>query len=717
MADNMFDVNTDTLLRFGAGGLAGGASIGLILNLMREFKEKKDSFEKSEGDKDNILTITLPSKKPEPVAEITKEVEPELIEDLTDEELEYFEGLSKNSAVSVNKETDRVTVKNLKAPEGNFVSAATTKTKVSKGGTTMSAKMRAQSRHYDGQFGKSANWETLAASILAVTGAGYAGLKGVDMLFDAKNRGELEDELDEARAAYQAKLQDALSKTATDNTFRWGDYPLALSALALLVGGGSTAYLTKKVLDSMNKTPKSDYDRPKTPEIQRIVFKTDKEASARDTADTAIAMLGVYTDAFTKSADVVSDHEVASKLAAHGWTPKSIYKAAANNEEFERLSTLLAQAPDIRNAMKRATMDKHPILKYLKWGADLPFIRNITDASLYDRLSAEMGPLRDMADRKFKMRDQLGMAKMSSLLGAAPLITSAIGSTIANELDESMEERIKEEEKSKRGKVTTVDGLDPEAEAYILDHRDEIEAILRMIDKETPKEKRAWSDSRLAGQGVLRSILDTVTPGFLKNKRLLNGMKTELLLTKQQRNITGGLGILGTGAAGVAYVKKDEEYENLLNEIAMAQALAKHAGDNIEKSASFSLHRAAYRNNGGGLIASFWDAAKKAHLWSPGIHDGGLIQATIAKSQRDRTARNAALGFGVVGLGAGGLGLNKYLTEDEDKEQMQQYLMQQEAELEYERSKMSPIMAGSLGAMLGVGAGVGGKVLYDKYAR
>ncbi len=729
MADNIFDINTDTMLRYGVGGLAGGASIGLILNLMREFKDKKKEHEQKEDENDNVFTVTLPADAPEEVEEI-EEVLPELLEGLTDEELEYFPGLGKESFLKVKgkdikptKETEKVTLKKMKAPTGQLDSADTKSTKTSKGSCAMSAKMNGQSRHYDGQFGKSANWETLAASILALTGAGYAGLKGVDAIFDSKRQGELEDELDEARMEYQAKLQDALGKTAGagSDTFRWGDYPIALSALALLVGGGSTAYLTKKVMDSINKEPKSDFDRPKGPEIKRIVFKT-KEASAlspRDTADLGIAMLGVYTDAFTKSADVISDHEVASKLANKGWTPKSIYKAAYANEEFDRLQVMLAQNPDIRNAMKRATMDKHPILKYLKWGADLPFVTSITDAKLYDSISEQMGPAYDSKQLLEEMRPKLAMAKCAAIMGVAPLVTSAIGSAIANEVDESMEERISEQQKEEQGSEISIDGLDPAAEEYIREHRDEIEAILKAIDDEAPAEKQALGDyglSRGAGRGILRSAFDMFIPSFIKDRGLIRDSQKLVMREKGNRNLAIALGLGGTGIASTAFALKNQEHERLLNDLAMSQALGKYADSRLEKNAGFLQHARAFRGAGkGGFLSSWWDAAKKAHLLTPGVQDAGLVDDLLAKGVRDRNMRNLAYGLGGAGTLAGGYGLYKGLSHDNELDSLKQYAMMQDQELAAERAEMDPLIAGGIGALLGTGIGVGGKTLYDNY--
>ena len=176
-----------------------------------------------------------------------------------------------------------------------------------------------------------AGWRTLTVGTLAALTSFYAGLSGVNAVYNAVNRKKLKREVDEARQEYIDALQsgtkaastDAFGQIGTDLVFGgvpcavekdaevgvWGKAQVPLAAIAVLsaLGIGSTAYVTKKVLDEQfNEALDEGYDVPK---VKRIMFKlepsTKEENEKRSAAElaesenlkmAALATICIYMD-------------------------------------------------------------------------------------------------------------------------------------------------------------------------------------------------------------------------------------------------------------------------------------------------------------------------------------------------------------------------------------------------------------------------------------
>lgn len=176
-----------------------------------------------------------------------------------------------------------------------------------------------------------AGWRTLTVGTLAALTSFYAGLRGVNAVYNTVNRKKLKQEVDEARQEYIDALQsgtkaastDAFGQIGTDLVFGgipcavekdaqvgvWGKAQVPLAAIAVLsaLGAGSTAYVTKKVLDEQfNEALDEGYDVPK---VKRIMFKlepsTKEENEKRSAAElaesenlkmAALATICIYMD-------------------------------------------------------------------------------------------------------------------------------------------------------------------------------------------------------------------------------------------------------------------------------------------------------------------------------------------------------------------------------------------------------------------------------------
>lgn len=423
-------INLPTVGRYAAGGAIGGAGVAAALNLVQmlreaseERKKKTDPMQTDEG----TIVLTIPKKRAAAQDYSEKGVEGEdagaskETKDKTEkmpkdapkpkkesmQEQEVEEGKTKKgedySEMGVDALNDN---QDDPAPTGNKKTQDRTeehrkvKTKVKK--TELVSRdfpikqTSKQPRHYDGRYGtKCANWQTLAASVLAMGGGGAAGYALIDKLYELKRMKKKEQELNTAKSEYLDKLQLGGTKAASDpNTSTFGklDYPLGMAALALLLGSGTTAFLTKRVLDEYNKEPEIKAD----PKVKRIVFKSaeDKTEDITDekTAETVSAMLGIYMDICSGSPDVVGDEKCAEYLEKINLTPGDIYKMAAYQDDYYSLLSTLDQNPEFRKLLQRMSMEKHPILKYMKWSVGLPGIRDIADKKLYKAVESQFGP-------------------------------------------------------------------------------------------------------------------------------------------------------------------------------------------------------------------------------------------------------------------------------------------------------------------------------------
>jgi hypothetical protein len=214
------------------------------------------------------------------------------------------------------------------------------------------------------------------------------------------------------------------------------DYPLAMSVLALLLGSGTTAYVTKRVLDEMTEQKKEK--APKPPKVRKIVFQQGKAASFdKEGADTSgrevfDATLGVMLDVCSGIPSVMQHEKVAEVLEVQDVKAGDLYKMAAS--DYNTLLATLEANPELRRVIQRASMERHPLLKYFQWTAGIPGISGLMDKKLYEGVEETLGP-KSVQRPQWETKYAFGL-----IPGMADIAASFYGSTLANKAEGEEEE-------------------------------------------------------------------------------------------------------------------------------------------------------------------------------------------------------------------------------------------------------------------------------------
>ena len=428
-SDNPFNVNTSTAMRFGAGGALAGVSLATLLGLAKVLKDMKKKKDPSESTEDQLV-LTLPRR------------------------VKRAEAL-----------VDHIVCENIARTVPTF-------------GPDME---------------KTANWQTLVASLLAAGGGGMAGYALIDKLFEMKRMRELESQVEQAKEEYldklmlagedekigmakQAGLSDLFGDRQGEPSFSKLDYPMGIAVLAALLGAGGSAWLTKRFLD---KQDEDDFKPPKPIRVKRVVFKTaaaeEKEASDREIDPEILpAALGVFLDICSGEPTVVGSEKVAEAMQELDMKPSDLYKQAG--EDFDRFILTLKQSPQLRKQLRDMSMDVHPVLRYFKWAAGLPFLSDMADSRLYDELSYEYGPRR--ADNPLNIKYASVLDSLIGSMAAEKALDSARG-VLSNgqpaEEKPELEDIIRELE---------IGAADPNAEEFVAQNKAKIVAVLQRLAEE-----------------------------------------------------------------------------------------------------------------------------------------------------------------------------------------------------------------------------------------
>lgn len=504
MADNEehfrpFNVNLSTVGRFGGAGVLGGSSAAaalVLVKMLKDLSEERRLLTEPTEEEKNTITLTLP-KRAEADCSCGADVAAPMAEMLHPKQ-------SKPAHTDRSEDKKRINQKvKVKADHPRHGTKAMT--------------TPSQIRSTDGKYNvKTANWQTLAASLLALGAGGTLGYTLVNKVYDMKKKRELQAKVDAAKQEYMDQLEGATKHAGLlgggregDPSFSLLDYPGGLAAVALLLGGGSTAWVTKKILDEYNKDPENKYKPLHTPHIDRIVFKTEgtgqlpsmeraeeenKNASAQDTMEAA---LGIYLDIMSGKADVLGDIKCAEAFTALGITPGQMYKMAS--EEYDQLLMTLKTNPQLASLVKKLVMEKHPILKYFKWTSDLPGVKQYGDAKMYGALDRSFGPTSDIWDsaRKGTLEQKYGSVKNSSvpmMIGNATAGTTG-GLLAALAFEKSKEpgqpvevpQETAEEQHAKVEQIVKniqLGAKDPKALAFVQQNSEKIRNILLLLAQE-----------------------------------------------------------------------------------------------------------------------------------------------------------------------------------------------------------------------------------------
>lgn len=479
MDKQAFEIDPEIVKRYAIGGALTGGSAAALINLVRMIRQmnedRKAKQEPSETD-ENTIVLTLPRKTAEVKAE--------------------------------KKEPTRVK-----------------KVEVTKVALTSGPK--SQTRRCDGTIGikTASNWQTLTAAVLAAMGSAAAGGAVVNRIYDYRRQKQLEDDLEAAKQEYldalqgQGKMAEALDsffsypgmdKDAQEGGRVFGtlSYPIAAAALLTILGTGGTAYLTKKILDEkLRAATEKKLDMPK---IKRIVFRSAPEESeeedeelkvAEAEVDAIRASLGVMLDKVGYETKVLETGYVKEAMAKAGTSTIKLLKMA---QDIDALKDYLADNPELRELIQRATMEKHPVLRYFKWGLKLPGVGRIADRKLMERFEDTfqaaptaketligLNPVHKTPYGHYFGRRGAELAKEGQI-STGSILASTIGSTLADNASEerladalvNAQQRAKKEEAKELSPEEIAQKIelastDEDAAEYIAQNRERILAILQ----------------------------------------------------------------------------------------------------------------------------------------------------------------------------------------------------------------------------------------------
>jgi hypothetical protein len=454
-------IDRDKVLRYGLGGAATGAGAAAVLSLINMLKRMKDEREPETDDKTIVLTLPrskMASDRSEAGVDQPVQTAPTSGK-MPNEEAGVKETKMVASSGKAKKETYQV--KHMNPSKGQ---------------------VREPSGKYGIKIQKQAAWPTLTASLLAAGTGGILGYKIVDKIYEMRQMKKKEEELDKAKEEYL----DLLGKAASDDSekqakgdFNLWDYPAGLGALALILGGGGTAYLTKKILDEQTRQPEPE----DVAKIQKIVFRTapereeddeegySKSAADKEAHDEAVdifkSALGVMLDVCESKHNILKEASVAEELDRLDMSAADLYKMAG--EDYNTLVATLQHNPELRKLITRASMDKHPLLKYFKWAAGLPGVRHFADKKIYEDVAKRLGPTVPV-DKVAGVLDMLGS-----------ITASTIGSNIAEKDNEAVERAREKEEEIEEDTGIDIGAADPAAAAFIIQNEDKIRKVIETL--------------------------------------------------------------------------------------------------------------------------------------------------------------------------------------------------------------------------------------------
>ena len=464
-------IKAETVARYLAGGTLAGAGSAAAINLVRLIKEmdrrRAEARQPSETD-ENTIVLTLPKRADSSMSYAgppARYMLPQYGKD-------SGRGAVKTDGnVGFEYASDPPPSKGRVSPEAGIAvpdSPAQTKTgTIEKNDipiTVRPGKSSPQLRHhsrgtFDHSVKQGSNWPTLTVSMLATGAGGGIGYALVDKIYENRRLKHEQRELDSAKTDYLdllAKKQGEapLEKEArSDRTFSLIDLPMGVAALSLLLGSGGTAYITKKIMEEMDKTQQPKVPKP---QVKRIIFQSPQGQSdvaepelneakaAQDQSEVFDAALGIYCDILSGTPSVLGHEKVAAHYEKNGGSPADLVKLAV--EDFDRLMATL-RAPenrDLRRLLVGAGMETHPVLRHFRWAAKMPVMEGMADRKLYNLVTQAFRPAAPQPLREDVATALAGvhpeMLKQAGILTAmnpslANIMASFYGSTIANKVE------------------------------------------------------------------------------------------------------------------------------------------------------------------------------------------------------------------------------------------------------------------------------------------
>jgi hypothetical protein len=371
--------------------------------------------------------------------------------------------------------------------------------------------------HSDGKFGvkvskcmdKSAAWPTMVASLLAGGAGVVGGYALLRKLVEMRREAALKAELEAAQTEYADALMPGAAevKLAAADSFSTMDYPMGLAALSLILGAGSTAWITKRVLDEYARSNDDARKGPKEPpEIKRIILRAESEdgdsEKSAEARDTVLAALSVMVDVVSGDPSLArAGVPMANEMYKLAYSEPGV-QAPREETDFDRLMTILSDPANkhVRDAAKGAFIDRyHPMLSMSlfgmqpgKWLANnMPGLSTYTDNKMYKHLGDmlrppdELVPGVDYAEEVARPAAAFNPYKQAS---SVPALMAGMAIGRSSEKGSKEDDDILDEEKppprSRKGRSLEIDADGEDAEEFLDSNRERVVEIVKQLMRE-----------------------------------------------------------------------------------------------------------------------------------------------------------------------------------------------------------------------------------------
>lgn len=358
---------------------------------------------------------------------------------------------------------------------------------------------KSQCRRLDGTMGKTAattGWPTQTASVLAALGGGVGGAMLIDKVYAMARERKLRAELEAAQNEYvnllsgQPKtaetielldmfdLRDPSTKAAAASDIGLLNYPISFMTLLTLLGSGSTAYLTKRVLDE--KLRDSENVGMDIPKINRIVLKT-QDGQAQDVPE-KVAMAAVVLAVQARKGELgpLGDSDIKLACAGHGIRPESLLKQA--QEDVSGLVNNVAKNyPDLMSLLQTKYTQAN--------GGVMGWIANRFPSAFQHGL--QLPGIKQLAARKTSTALSNLLPTKAAAAGRAPvgtMLASLIGADLMAPTAESIADKVVDKQNQEQERGTRVEparmrvqAADPGAAEYLNKHSERVVELIRQL--------------------------------------------------------------------------------------------------------------------------------------------------------------------------------------------------------------------------------------------
>jgi hypothetical protein len=361
-----------------------------------------------------------------------------------------------------------------------------------------------QFRNFDGTIGTkvaATGWPTQTASALGVVGGGLAGAALVDRIYAIHREMKLKREIEAAKQEYLDMLQGGEPKTAEARSILYSftpvgtekqagaesfgaqNYPMTVMALLTLMGSGSTAYITKKILDEkLRESEDVGFDPPK---VNRILIRSAKSPQPQEIGqDEFKAAMVMAIQSELGTVGPLADDDMKLALAKIGESPNSFLKKAQDQGVADLIADMREKYPDILSSLQtKFTQAQSGPMAWIankfpgmfKSLANFPGLRNIADNKTKSMLSNALYP----------------EVKLAQKAPIGPMLAAAFGGDILNDPDETAKKVVDEQERRQRLRKSQeltpeagnirVEAQDSAALKYLMEHKNEVRALLKNL--------------------------------------------------------------------------------------------------------------------------------------------------------------------------------------------------------------------------------------------